>query len=71
MYREGFSVEKIAERLPSNRSVGAMQRQIGLLGLSRAFIVRTIEKNIVRTKEVEDYMSTEDALKLLFTKNQT
>ncbi len=67
MYSEGCSVEEVAKRLPANRSVGAVQRQIGRLGLRRDSIVRTIEKNSVRTIEAEEAMSREEALNILST----
>jgi len=66
MYAEGASVEEIAAKLPPDRTVSAVVKQITRMGLGRGGLLSgQSKKSIVPTIEGVEVMSLEDALKTL------
>jgi len=66
LYAGGASVEEIAGKLPQDRTVPAVVKQITRLGLGRGGLLSGhSKKSIVRTIEGGEVMSREEALKVL------
>jgi transposase-like protein len=66
MYAEGASVEEIAGKLPPDRTVPAVVKQITRMGLGRGGLLSgQSKKSIVPTIEGVEVMSLEDVLKIL------
>jgi len=63
LHAEGASVEEIAKKLPPGRTVRAVDKQIGRLGLRGDS--QTMKKSYCQTIEGDEIMSREDALKVL------
>ena len=56
LYAEGASVEEIAGKLPQDRTIDAVTKQVAKLGLRRGSIVQTMRKSIVQTIEATGLM---------------
>jgi len=62
-FAKGVSIEEIVKRLPLGRTVRAVDKQIGRLGLRGDS--QTMKKSYCQTIEGDEIMSREDALKVL------
>jgi len=63
-YAKGASIEEIAKKLPPGRTIRAVDKQIGRLGL-RGEYSQTMKKFYCQTIKGDEIMSREEALKVL------